>query len=144
MPEATSSGRELLVEFTTSPFGTFLHPTLPNSLHGFQLEVQVNFRHCKPELNNIVINSTDQLISKVKTVLLIYSPKTNGLSLTKMFCFNSKQFKISEKLCNLKLIIQFFVKSVEVKLACKLSYSTDIIFCNIIPNNVALADSEFN
>ncbi|XP_048507374.1 uncharacterized protein LOC105683642 isoform X2 [Athalia rosae] len=43
VPEAISSGPELLVEFTTSPFGTFLHPTPPHSLHGFQLEVQVKF-----------------------------------------------------------------------------------------------------
>lgn len=41
VPEATSSGTEILVEFTTSPYGTFLHPTPPHSLHGFQLEVQV-------------------------------------------------------------------------------------------------------
>ncbi|KAG7198767.1 hypothetical protein KM043_001754 [Ampulex compressa] len=43
VPEATSSGSEILVEFTTSPYGTFLHPTPPHSLHGFQLEVQVKF-----------------------------------------------------------------------------------------------------
>ncbi|XP_046475908.1 uncharacterized protein [Neodiprion pinetum] len=43
VPEAISSGPELLVEFTTSPFGTFLHPTPVHSLHGFQLEVQVKF-----------------------------------------------------------------------------------------------------
>lgn len=43
VPEATSSGTEILVEFTTSPYGTFLHPTPPHSLHGFQLEVQVKF-----------------------------------------------------------------------------------------------------
>ncbi|KZC14511.1 hypothetical protein WN55_06972, partial [Dufourea novaeangliae] len=30
-------------KFTTSPYGTFLHPTPPHSLHGFQLEVQVRF-----------------------------------------------------------------------------------------------------
>ncbi|CAD6214644.1 GSCOCG00004158001-RA-CDS [Cotesia congregata] len=36
VPEATSSGAEILVEFTTSPYGTFLHPTPPHSLHGFQ------------------------------------------------------------------------------------------------------------
>lgn len=41
VPEAGSSGHELLVEFTTSPFGTFLHPTPIQSLHGFQLEVEV-------------------------------------------------------------------------------------------------------
>ncbi|TGZ51593.1 Uncharacterized protein DBV15_11054 [Temnothorax longispinosus] len=41
VPEAISSGPEILVEFTTSPYGTFLHPTPPHSLHGFQLEVQV-------------------------------------------------------------------------------------------------------
>lgn len=43
VPEATSSGPELLVEFTTSPFGTFPRPMPPHSLHGFQLEVQVRF-----------------------------------------------------------------------------------------------------
>ncbi|XP_044012328.1 uncharacterized protein LOC122855201 isoform X2 [Aphidius gifuensis] len=43
VPEATSSGAEILVEFTTSPYGTFLHPTPLHSLHGFQLEVQVKF-----------------------------------------------------------------------------------------------------
>ncbi|CAL7941517.1 unnamed protein product [Xylocopa violacea] len=43
VPEATSSGTEILVEFTTSPYGTFLHPKPPHSLHGFQLEVQVKF-----------------------------------------------------------------------------------------------------
>ncbi|KAL2729828.1 uncharacterized protein V1477_015639 [Vespula maculifrons] len=40
VPEATSSGPEILVEFTTSPYGTFLHSTPQRSLHGFQLEVQ--------------------------------------------------------------------------------------------------------
>lgn len=44
VPEAISSGPEILVEFTTSPYGTFLHPTPPHSLHGFQLEVQVRAR----------------------------------------------------------------------------------------------------
>ncbi|GLV31376.1 uncharacterized protein CBL_20010 [Carabus blaptoides fortunei] len=43
VPEAVSSGHELLVEFTTSPYGTFLHPTPIQSLHGFQLEVEVKF-----------------------------------------------------------------------------------------------------
>ncbi|KAF5292275.1 hypothetical protein FQR65_LT11238 [Abscondita terminalis] len=43
VPEAISSGHELLVEFSTSPFGTFLHPTPVQSLHGFQLEVEVKF-----------------------------------------------------------------------------------------------------
>lgn len=41
VPEAISSGHELLVEFSTSPYGTFLHPTPIQSLHGFQLEVEV-------------------------------------------------------------------------------------------------------
>lgn len=41
-PEAISSGPELLVEFTTSPFGTFLQPATAQSLHGFQLEVEVS------------------------------------------------------------------------------------------------------
>ncbi|XP_045485141.1 uncharacterized protein LOC110995642 [Pieris rapae] len=43
VPEAISSGPELLVEFTTSPFGTFLQPATAQSLHGFQLEVEVRF-----------------------------------------------------------------------------------------------------
>lgn len=42
VPEAISSGPELLVEFTTSPFGTFLQPATSQSLHGFQLQVEVN------------------------------------------------------------------------------------------------------
>ncbi|KAK9718758.1 hypothetical protein QE152_g23014 [Popillia japonica] len=41
VPEAISSGHELLVEFSTSPYGTFLHPAPMQSLHGFQLEVEV-------------------------------------------------------------------------------------------------------
>ncbi|XP_037044522.1 uncharacterized protein LOC119080330 isoform X2 [Bradysia coprophila] len=44
VPSAISSGPELLVEFTTSPFGTFV--TSPSSLHslnGFQFEVEVTF-----------------------------------------------------------------------------------------------------
>lgn len=43
VPEAVSTGHELLVEFSTSPYGTFLHPTPVQSLHGFQLEVEVTF-----------------------------------------------------------------------------------------------------
>lgn len=43
VPEAISSGPELLVEFTTSPFGTFLQPATLQSLHGFQLEVEVTY-----------------------------------------------------------------------------------------------------
>ncbi|XP_011559939.3 uncharacterized protein LOC105390349 [Plutella xylostella] len=43
VPEAISSGPELLVEFTTSPFGTFLQPATAQALHGFQLEVEVRF-----------------------------------------------------------------------------------------------------
>lgn len=41
VPESTSSGHELLVEFTTSPYGTFLHAQPAQSLHGFLLEVEV-------------------------------------------------------------------------------------------------------
>lgn len=41
VPEAVSSTHELLVEFSTSPFGTFLYPAPPMPLHGFQLQVQV-------------------------------------------------------------------------------------------------------
>ncbi|CAH1119117.1 unnamed protein product, partial [Phaedon cochleariae] len=41
VPQAVSSGHELLVEFSTSPYGTFLHPVPVQSLHGFQLEVEV-------------------------------------------------------------------------------------------------------
>lgn len=44
VPSSTSSGPELLVEFTTSPYGTFINPQQYfNSLNGFQLEVQVEF-----------------------------------------------------------------------------------------------------
>ncbi|XP_058457818.1 uncharacterized protein LOC131434755 isoform X2 [Malaya genurostris] len=44
VPASISSGPELLVEFTTSPFGTFSSPeTRRHSLHGFQLEVSVKF-----------------------------------------------------------------------------------------------------
>ncbi|KAJ8683346.1 hypothetical protein QAD02_019138 [Eretmocerus hayati] len=43
LPEVVSSGRDLLVVFTTSPYGTFLHPSPLHSLHGFQLDVQVKF-----------------------------------------------------------------------------------------------------
>lgn len=49
VPEAVSSGHELLVEFSTSPYGTFLHPTPVQSLHGFQLEVEV-----KNDLNKFI------------------------------------------------------------------------------------------
>jgi hypothetical protein len=41
VPEAVSSGPELLVEFTSSPYGTFVYPASLQALHGFQLEVQV-------------------------------------------------------------------------------------------------------
>jgi len=44
VPEAVSSGPELLVEFTSSPYGTFVYPAPLQSLHGFQLEVQVRGR----------------------------------------------------------------------------------------------------
>ncbi|XP_045473238.1 uncharacterized protein LOC123679795 [Harmonia axyridis] len=43
VPEAISSGHELLVEFSTSPYGTFSHPIPSQSLYGFQLEVEVKF-----------------------------------------------------------------------------------------------------
>ncbi|KAF7286393.1 hypothetical protein GWI33_005683 [Rhynchophorus ferrugineus] len=43
VPETISSGHELLVEFSTSPYGTFLQPAPAQSLHGFQLEVEVKF-----------------------------------------------------------------------------------------------------
>uniref|UniRef100_A0A336KH36 CSON011022 protein n=1 Tax=Culicoides sonorensis TaxID=179676 RepID=A0A336KH36_CULSO len=45
LPASISSGPELLVEFTTSPFGTFTkpHPNNINSLNGFQLEIDVRF-----------------------------------------------------------------------------------------------------
>lgn len=49
IPAAISSGPELLVEFTTSPFGTFSNPkTSSHSLHGFQLEV--SFTDLSPPL----------------------------------------------------------------------------------------------
>ncbi|GFG32351.1 hypothetical protein Cfor_10995 [Coptotermes formosanus] len=43
VPEAVSSGPEILVEFTSSPYGTFVYPAPLQALHGFQLEVQVRF-----------------------------------------------------------------------------------------------------
>ena len=46
IPEATSSGPELLVEFTTSPFGNFNNlqqDTNLQAFNGFQLEVEVSF-----------------------------------------------------------------------------------------------------
>ncbi|XP_074031451.1 uncharacterized protein [Leptinotarsa decemlineata] len=43
VPQAVSSGHELLVEFSTSPYGTFLYPAPVQALHGFQLEVEVRF-----------------------------------------------------------------------------------------------------
>ncbi|KAG5885527.1 hypothetical protein JTB14_022016 [Gonioctena quinquepunctata] len=43
VPEAVSSGHELLVEFSTSPYGTFLYPAPVQALHGFQLDVEVKF-----------------------------------------------------------------------------------------------------
>lgn len=43
LPEIISSGPEVLVEFSTSPFGTMLNPTHLLPLHGFQLEIQVHF-----------------------------------------------------------------------------------------------------
>lgn len=51
VPSAISSGPELLVEFTTSPFGTFV--TSPSSLHslnGFQFEVRVSMALCTFDL----------------------------------------------------------------------------------------------
>lgn len=40
LPVATSSGPELLIEFVTSPFGTFASsPVQSRTLNGFQLEV---------------------------------------------------------------------------------------------------------
>lgn len=52
VPEAISSGPELLVEFSTSPYGTFLYPSPPLPLHGFQLQVQV----CNLISNKIKLN----------------------------------------------------------------------------------------
>ncbi|XP_046989403.1 uncharacterized protein LOC124594941 [Schistocerca americana] len=44
VPEAVSSGPELLVQFSTAPYGTFLQqPPPPLPLHGFQLDVQVRY-----------------------------------------------------------------------------------------------------
>jgi hypothetical protein len=45
VPEAVSSGPEILVEFTSSPYGTFAYPAPLQTLHGFQLEVQVGGRN---------------------------------------------------------------------------------------------------
>lgn len=42
LPRATSSGPELLIEFVTSPFGTFKSsPLQSRTLNGFQLEVRL-------------------------------------------------------------------------------------------------------
>jgi hypothetical protein len=49
VPEAVSSGPELLVEFTSSPYGTFVYPAPPQALHGFQLEVQVRVAVIDPQ-----------------------------------------------------------------------------------------------
>ncbi|KAL1140628.1 hypothetical protein AAG570_000558, partial [Ranatra chinensis] len=43
VPRTVSSGPELLVEFSSSPFGTFLYPAPLQALHGFQLKVDVEF-----------------------------------------------------------------------------------------------------
>jgi hypothetical protein len=46
IPQATSSGPELLVEFTSSPYGTFNNLQPDSNLlafNGFQLEVEVSF-----------------------------------------------------------------------------------------------------
>ncbi|GAB0095570.1 uncharacterized protein DMENIID0001_109660 [Sergentomyia squamirostris] len=44
VPPSISSGPELLVEFTTSPYGTFINtPPNANALNGFQLEIEVKF-----------------------------------------------------------------------------------------------------
>jgi hypothetical protein len=46
VPQATSSGPELLVEFTSSPYGTFNNLQPDSNLlafNGFQLEVEVSF-----------------------------------------------------------------------------------------------------
>jgi hypothetical protein len=50
VPEAVSSGHELLVEFSTSPYGTFLYPSPSQALHGFQLEVEV----CRAHRQNLL------------------------------------------------------------------------------------------
>ena len=42
VPETISSSHELLVEFTTSPYGSFDQSSLIQTLHGFELEVQVS------------------------------------------------------------------------------------------------------
>lgn len=42
IPQTISSGHELLVEFSTSPYGTFLQASPAQALHGFQLEVDVS------------------------------------------------------------------------------------------------------
>ena len=44
VPQAVSSGPEILVEFTSSPYGTFVYPAPVQTLHGFQLEVKVRVR----------------------------------------------------------------------------------------------------
>jgi hypothetical protein len=68
VPEAVSSGPEILVEFTSSPYGTFVYPAPLQTLHGFQLEVQVRgctnrysshyFSNTPPTLSNIVLDGS--------------------------------------------------------------------------------------
>lgn len=47
IPQTVSSGHELLVEFSTSPYGTFLQASPAQALHGFQLEVEVSLQFFK-------------------------------------------------------------------------------------------------
>lgn len=50
VPKIVSSGPELLVEFSTSPFGTFFYPEAPpQPLHGFQLRVAVSIPNSNPK-----------------------------------------------------------------------------------------------
>lgn len=65
VPEAVSSGPELLVEFTTSPYGTFLHPAPIQSLHGFQLEVEVRFQQTYYTFNTALILYSPSITSPI-------------------------------------------------------------------------------
>ena len=61
MPEAVSSGPEILVEFSSSPYGTFVYPAPLQTLHGFQLEVQVRATSNGPYSHFSLVSSNPSL-----------------------------------------------------------------------------------
>jgi len=65
VPAATSSGPELLVEFTTSPFGTFVANGPGHALHGFQLQVEVNHQLFGTSLQTLVMVLNRGLVVKI-------------------------------------------------------------------------------